>query len=285
MSVELAKITEERRKEFVESERTSLKDYIKTRFYPLYLTVSRIYLFFLDRIVMKLFARPDIAIRCAVSQEKPTPERVISSYYQGLYLIGENRETGFVWRSSPYRAVITTESAHVPKRVRQHMKKEMFDIRKNERFYEVIRKCQHRDRHDWINEPIVDIYNQLHDMGYAASFEAYQDDELAAGMWGLEIGSTYSILSMFHHVDHAGSVLLGTMVKNLKKSQFNMIDCGLMNENFRRYGASKISKDVFIDQVVRGCAVSVHNGANGRSHNPVRANGNPHSNSETGKNT
>ncbi len=59
-------------------------------FYPVYKYLNRSYFFFLEKGVIKLFGRPDIAMRCALNQKEVTPESIISNYFQGLFLLAPN---------------------------------------------------------------------------------------------------------------------------------------------------------------------------------------------------
>ena len=233
-----------------------LTETLRTEYYEIYKPLAKVYTTFLEDILFKLYNRPDIAIRCAasseISKEPPTPEMVISYFYQGLLLIGRNIEGGLIWQSYPRRAIITPETARISKRLKQYIKKENFDIRINEQFEQVVRNCQRTEIKTWINEPVIDLYCKLHEMGYASSLEAYRDGELVGGIWGLGFGRTWSIMSMFHSANRAGSILLSTLVRYLKRGELDLVDCGQMNENFKRYGAHWISVEDFRDAVVQG---------------------------------
>lgn len=196
-----------------------------------------------------MFLRQDIALRCVINTIRPTPERVISNFFQGMFLAGGRSPSwGPYWSSLPQRAVITRESAHLSQSLKRYMRRGTFEIKKNQNFEEVIRSCKRED-HTWINDSIIKTYMELHEMGYAKSWEAYKDGKLVGGLWGLELGKTFSIMSMFHVVNRAGSNVLGTLVKKLKKGEYDLIDCGGMNNNFKRYGAVYIPLEEFIEKV------------------------------------
>jgi leucyl/phenylalanyl-tRNA---protein transferase len=211
--------------------------------------VARRYQIFLERVVLKLFKAPEDAICLSINTMNPTPERVISSFLQGMVLFGQD-QNGLVWRSFPERAIITPETAHLSRRLKDVMKRNTFEIRRNSNFDEVLRACQ-RETWTWINDPLVDIYRKLFAMGYAHSIEAYRHGQLAGGLWGLVIGRSYAIMSMFHRADHAGAVALGTLVSDLG-TEYSLVDCGEMNGNFARFGARTVSREAFIAKVVQG---------------------------------
>jgi leucyl/phenylalanyl-tRNA---protein transferase len=215
---------------------------------------ARQYQVFLQRVVLKLFKDPEDAICLSINTMNPTPERVISSFLQGVVLFGQD-QNGLVWRSFPERAIITPETAHISRRLKDVMKRNTFEIRSNSNFDEVLRACQ-RETWTWINDPLVDIYRKLFAMGYAHSIEAYRHGELVGGLWGLVIGRSYAIMSMFHRADHAGAVALGTLVSGLGKGEYSLVDCGEMNSNFARFGARNVSREAFTAKVVQGLVIA-----------------------------
>jgi leucyl/phenylalanyl-tRNA--protein transferase len=210
----------------------------------------------LNRVVMKLFLRPETVICCALNSMAPSPERVISNYCQGMVLFGEHRKNGLVWKAFPERAIITPESAHLSRRLKEYMRRDEFGIRFSENFEGAIRESQ-RGKWTWINEPLIEIYIKLFSMGFAQSIEAYHDEQLVGGLWGLAVGNTFSVMSMFHQVDRAGAIALGILVKRLMDGELGMVDCGLLNSNFARFGAQVVSQEKFIEKVAHGLARSV----------------------------
>ncbi|MEX2572822.1 MAG: leucyl/phenylalanyl-tRNA--protein transferase [Balneolaceae bacterium] len=215
-----------------------------------YTYLSKSYLLVLERLVLKLFVRPDIAVRCTYNTVKPSPEQVISNFFQGIVLFG-NANGGLFWGSRSRRAIITQESARIQKRLEQYMKRERVDLRYNENVEEVIRSCRRKDEGTWINEPLIDIYMKLNSMGWMNSMEAYRDGKLVAGLWGLKIGHTFSVMSMFHRANRAGSILFGHLVRKVMKGELKMIDCVDLNSNFRRYGAHAVPLADFNKKIIR----------------------------------
>jgi leucyl/phenylalanyl-tRNA--protein transferase len=222
---------------------------------------------------MKLFIRPDVAVSTAflgvspASREKlavaamyhamsavpPSPERVIANFCQGMLLLGKDGTNALEWEIFPQRAVITPETAHIPKRVKGYMRQSTLDIERNLDFDGVLRACQRRDS-TWINEPLMEIYERLFAMGAAESIEAYQEGELVGGIWGIRVGRTFSVMSMFHTEDRAGTITFGTLVKEVMDGEIGMVDCGLMAPHFSRFGAEAVPREVFMERVARGLA-------------------------------
>ena len=71
-------------------------------------------------------------------------------------------------------------------------------------------------------------------------------------LWGLEVGSTFGILSIFHRVDRSGAIVFGTLMDKLAAGEWDMVDCGVQQSHFSRFGALVVSREKFIEKVVHG---------------------------------
>lgn len=131
------------------------------------------------------------------------------------------------------------------------MNKKEFAIRFNSSFEEVL-KATPRDTGTWISQPLADVYRRLHSMGFVDTIEAYLNEELVGGLWGLRIGTSHGLMSMYYRVDRAGAVAFGTLVTMVKDGAIQMIDCGKHNANFARYGARAVPREAFVELLVRG---------------------------------
>jgi leucyl/phenylalanyl-tRNA--protein transferase len=168
-----------------------------------------------------------------------------------MLLTGRTIRGGLVWLTFPYRAVITPENAHIPKRLKKYMRLDEFEITVDEHFEAVMRACQREDW-TWINEAAIDIYTRLFSMGFGWSIEAHKDGQLVGGLWGFKVGRTLAPMSMFHRVDRAGAVLFGTLVKRVKDREWDVMDCGVQRRHLKRFGAQEITREEFVERVARG---------------------------------
>lgn len=201
------------------------------------------------KIIFKFFPSPEIAIGSACELAPVSPERVISNYYQGMVLFGEDNLDQLVWEIFSERAIVTPETANIPKRLQGILRKQPFEIRYNTNFEEVIRSCQ-RDK-TWINEPLIQVYQELFQKGCVKTIETYQNDCLVGGVWGLVVNRNFGLMSMFHRENHAGAIALATLVDLLKNGKYHLIDCGKLNDNFARYGAVSVSYEEFVERLAQ----------------------------------
>lgn len=193
-------------------------------------------------------------LRAGYPWPTPTAAEVVANYTRGLVLFGRPgaRWVPFEWRSFPARAVITRETAKVPKTVRQIGRRGEFEVRFDQDFEAVIHYCQ-EGRAGWITPALIDVYREVHRLGYVATVGTYRDDRLVGGFWGIGIGQVFSIMSMFHRDDHAGAFALAALVDVVRgDGRWSVIDCGVMVPHFKMYGAREIPESEFCELVWRG---------------------------------
>ena len=183
-------------------------------------------------------------LRVSYPWSTPTAPEVIANYTRGLVLFGRSgsRWAPFEWRSFPLRAVITPETAKVPKRLRSIRRRGEIEVRFDDDFEAIIRCCQER-RSTWITPRLIDIYREVHRLGFIATVGSYRDGQLVGGLWGIGVGRVFGMMSMFHREDHAGALALAALVDVVSsEGRWSLIDCGVLNQNFERYGAIEISE-------------------------------------------
>src|SRR5262245_18184198 len=101
-----------------------------------------------------------------------TPECVIEAYCHGIFPMANGEDGGINWYLPDPRAVIPLEGLHVSRRLARRIRNGGFEIRFDTRFEEVMRACAlERSDGNWISEEFIDLYGELHRMGFAHSVE------------------------------------------------------------------------------------------------------------------
>ena len=145
------------------------------------------------------------------------------------------------WFSPHPRGVIPLEAFHVPHALVRVIRKEVFEVRINSCFAEVMRRCA--DREDtWINEDIVRSYTQLHELGHAHSVETWAEGKLAGGLYGVSLGGAFFGESMFHEVTDASKVALCALVDRLRERRFTLLDTQWLTPHLQRFGGMEIPR-------------------------------------------
>jgi leucyl/phenylalanyl-tRNA---protein transferase len=185
-----------------------------------------------------------IKLRIRYAWSTPTTPEVIANYTRGLVLFGRTgaRWVKFEWRSFPMRAVLTKETAKVPKNLRRVQRRGEMEVRFDQDFEAIISSCQvGRTEWIWITPPLIDVYREARSLGFVNTIGTYRDGQLVGGLWGIGIGRAFGVMSMFHRENHAGSLAVAALVDAvLNEGRWSVIDFGVMTPNFDQYGVRTI---------------------------------------------
>lgn len=118
------------------------------------------------------------------------------------------------WFSPVRRGVLPLGGLRVSRSLRRSARD--FEIRLDTAFGEVIDACADPDRPDgWIVPEVREAYLRLHRLGWAHSVEAWREDRLAGGLYGVAVGGLFAGESMFHRATDASKVALIGLVSLL----------------------------------------------------------------------
>ena len=191
-------------------------------------------------------------------KNKLTVSHLLSAYSQGIFPMSD--ETGRIsWYCPDPRAIIPIESYKPSKSLRSTLNKQLFEIRINEQFEQVMRSCS-KPRTDldgvWISEEMIAVYCEFHKLGFAHSVEAFQDNVLVGGLYGVCLGGVFFGESMFSDVPNSSKVAFHALIQLLKSNKFELLDTQFMNDNVLRYGAIEIDRDDFLLRLSKGLSKS-----------------------------
>jgi leucyl/phenylalanyl-tRNA--protein transferase len=94
-------------------------------------------------------------------------------------------------------------------------------------------------------------------MGFAHSFETWQDNKLVGGCFGVHIGAFMSIESMFYRVSHASKAAYGQALMKLKERAFALVDSNPVKDVSRNYGEEWIPQWMFEGLLRRAIEIKV----------------------------
>lgn len=185
---------------------------------------------------------------------------VLSGYLQGVFSMAEPDGTIY-WYAPDPRCIIPLESYKPARSLRPVINQGTFEIRVNTAFEAVMRHCampRSADDGVWISEDIIEVYGQLHQLGYAHSVEAWHEEELAGGLYGVSLGKVFFGESMFHRVPNASKVAFHYLVQRLRERKFGLLDTQFMNDNVKRFGATEIPKQEFMTLLKKNVSLERH---------------------------
>lgn len=173
-----------------------------------------------------------------------TPMQVLTGYVNGIFPMG-NADESITWYEANPRAILPLDkSLNINRSLKQVLNKNIFEIKINTRFIEVIEECANRDS-TWINGLIIDAYVQLNRMGYAHSVEAYFENELAGGLYGVAINGAFFGESMFYKKSNASKIAAVKLYEILTKNNFRLLDIQMITPVYESFGAVHITKNKY----------------------------------------
>lgn len=189
-----------------------------------------------------------------------TADNLIYGYMNGIFPMAD--QSGDVyWYSPDPRAIIPLESYQPSKSLRPILRQKQFEIRVNTQFRQVMEHCaapRKDEEETWISSQIIDAYVALHQIGIAHSVEAYKDNRLVGGLYGVAIGSAFFGESMFYLESNASKVAFHYLIQLLKTQGFQLLDTQFINDNVKRFGAIEIPKAQYLEYLKQAIQVKAH---------------------------
>jgi leucyl/phenylalanyl-tRNA--protein transferase len=176
------------------------------------------------------------------------PERILLAYKKGIFPWYDG-ELPLWWCPNP-RFVLIPEELKISKRMKALFKKQAFDVTTNTNFEAVINACKATERKGqdgtWIKTEVEEAYTALHKLGIAHSVEAWQNNQLVGGLYGIKLGKVFFGESMFSRVSNASKYAFISFVEQLKSEGVVLIDCQVYTEHLESLGAKMIMRQQFI---------------------------------------
>jgi leucyl/phenylalanyl-tRNA--protein transferase len=155
------------------------------------------------------------------------------------------------WFSPDPRFVLFPDKIIVSHSMRNVLNKYLFKFSMDKDFHQVMRNCRRAKRagnqETWISDEIEIAYNNLFKKGFAHSAEAWQNNELVGGLYGVLIGKVFFGESMFANISNASKFAFINWAEVLKKNGIELIDCQVYTPHLESLGAEFISRNEFND--------------------------------------
>ena len=175
------------------------------------------------------------------------PGTLLAAYCWGFFPMPVNRRT-IGWFHPDPRGIIPLDGLTVSRSLRRSVRR--YTITVDQAFDEVLSACADPSRPlGWIDGRITDAYTRLHRMGWAHSVEAWDDDGLAGGLYGLAVGGLFAGESMFHRRTDASKVALVALVEMLRGRDGAVLDVQWATPHLQSLGAVSIPRRHYLDRL------------------------------------
>jgi leucyl/phenylalanyl-tRNA--protein transferase len=175
------------------------------------------------------------------------PNFLLQAYAVGIFPMADD-EGRLSWYSPDPRAILEHDDLRVSRSLKSLMRKGTYVIRFDTAFERVMRECagpRIDEQGTWITEEFIDTYSVLHRYGFAHSVEAWHDDVLVGGLYGVAIGAAFMGESMFSRMPNASKACLVALVERLQRHGYQLHDTQFLTPHLERLGAKLISRDEY----------------------------------------
>lgn len=182
-----------------------------------------------------------------------SPERIQEAYRHCIFPWYADGQPILWWSPDP-RMVLFVEDFKVGRSLRKTVAQNLFEIRVDTNFSGVLEGCaapREAQGGTWITAEMMRAYVRLHERGVAHSVEAWRDDRLVGGLYGLNIGCMFYGESMFAAEPNASKVAFVHLVGRLARFGLPIIDCQQETAHLARFGARPIARREFAERVAR----------------------------------
>jgi leucyl/phenylalanyl-tRNA--protein transferase len=183
------------------------------------------------------------------------PERLLRAYCKGIFP-WPHEELPLLWFSPDPRMVLRLEDLQVSRRLERTIRQGRFRVTLDRMFEQVIEGCATVERPGrpgtWITTEMIEAYTRLHHLGYAHSAEAWRENELVGGLYGISLGSIFIGESMFTRVPDASKVAFVTLVRQLRVWGDELFDAQTHSDLVERFGATEWPRPDYL-RALRRC--------------------------------
>ena len=176
------------------------------------------------------------------------PGTLLAAYRQGCFpMPGGHGDGELAWWSPQRRGVLPLARFHASRSLRQAAKR--MEIRVDTAFEEVLEACADPAREGgWINDDIKRAYLELHRLGWAHSVEAWQEDRLVGGLYGVAIGGLFAGESMFRRVRDASKVALLGLVDIMRDEYADgrLLDVQWRTDHLASLGVVEMNRPLYL---------------------------------------
>ncbi|MBD3823973.1 MAG: leucyl/phenylalanyl-tRNA--protein transferase [Epsilonproteobacteria bacterium] len=179
-----------------------------------------------------------------------SPSRLIRAYQQGIFPWYAKGDPIIWWSPNP-RLIMELEDFKLSRSLKKSLKK--FEYKFDTNFREVMHKCASTPRRaqsgTWIQQEIIEAYDELFGMGLAHSVESYQNGVLVGGLYGVVVGRVFCGESMFSHATDASKAAYAVLIAHLKTWGYDFVDCQVPTDHLKSLGAKEVSREYFLERL------------------------------------
>ena len=180
-------------------------------------------------------------------------ERLLLAYSYGFfpwYSYKHQKEP--YWYCPLDRYVIFPNEIHISHSMRQLLRQQKYEVTINQNFEGVIHGCstaqgRNEEGGAWLGPDIINVYTQMHHLGYAASVEVWNEKQLVGGLYGVTLRNAFFGESMFSLVPNASKLALIFLSKYMQQHGALFIDVQFETPHLHSMGGRYITYEQYMN--------------------------------------
>ena len=192
------------------------------------------------------------------------PECLIDAYGQGFFPMADPSTGALEWYRPDPRSIIELDGLHISRSLARTLRRGELSVTTDTCFERVLKSCAEpgpEREETWLDHRIAKACQALHHAGMAHSIEAWRDDNLVGGLYGIRIGGAFFGESMFSRPADGGTdaskVCLVWLVSHLQQIGGTLLDVQFMTPHLQRLGAIEISDSAYQARLQTAIGASV----------------------------
>lgn len=164
-------------------------------------------------------------------------------------LVGEEPADPFTvsWWSPDPRPVLPVSAAHLSRSLARRLRNGLsWSTSLNQEFERVVRECRGDRVPLWLTEELIATLVHLHELGHAHSVEVWEDGNLVGGVFGLRIGSVFSMDSMFFQRPGASKVAVSDLAARFAQAGGELLDAQRDSPHVRDLGGIPMPREQYV---------------------------------------
>ncbi len=174
-----------------------------------------------------------------------TARQMLMGYAQGVFPMAESaHDPTLRWYDPPMRGVLPVGGVHASRSLRRDLRRGGWSARLEDHVDAVVAACASREE-TWINQPLADLYHQLHKARHAHALTTHYNGRFAGGIFGLTLGGAFFGESMVSVQTNGSKMALIWLSSHLARCGFTLFDTQMITPHLASMGGSEITRNVY----------------------------------------
>ncbi|MER5446784.1 leucyl/phenylalanyl-tRNA--protein transferase [Streptomyces sp. NPDC002764] len=151
------------------------------------------------------------------------------------------------WWSPDPRPLLPVSATHLGRSLARRLRNRLpWSTSVDRSFERVVRECRAGRAPLWLTDELIESLVRLHDLGHAHSVEVWEDGDLIGGVFGLQIGTVFSMDSMFFHRSDASKVAVSDLAARFAQAGGVLLDAQRDSPHVRGLGGILVPREQYV---------------------------------------